>query len=373
MQGKARASRITPRFVWACVAILACCASAGPAHADDLDQLLSLIVGDFDNRAQFDAQGDEVDKRAQFAAHGGDSVSHLGLQRRRVKAPALGEHVVYAQINHRADPSDVYRQSIMVFERDAQGAIIARNLRFADPQANRDILSDLGRFQTLTAADVEPALPEGCETTRIRDDDGFRGRVFRANCVMTSRRDGKPRRIQSTEFLRRDAILNEESGYREDGSMIFGLAEGVYYRYDRISEAVARTCDAPVIMVVSGTTLDGKRMGAYGAKIAETGVYAEVGGYYLNAPRPVAVFEGDIDPRHATLMVRFPCLENARRFWNSKVYQETIKPLRLNPSAGDYTVTVYREADLPAYMQGKVDTAPYEAAFEANLEQVTSH
>ena len=187
---------------------------------------------------------------------------------------------------------------------------------------------------------------------------------------MTSRRDGKPRRIESTEFVRADAILNMESGYREDGSRIFGLEDGVYYRYDRTAALAARACDAPVYMVVSGLTLDPRRMGAYGAKIAETGIYAEVGGYYLNTPRPVAVFEGDVDPRHATLIVRFPCLENARRFWNSKLYQETIKPLRENPPAGDYTVAVYAEGELPAYMQGKVGEAHYSAEFDAALEQV---
>lgn len=338
--------------------LLACAAAGSAAQEDDLDLLLRWMVGDFDNRAQFEAQA-------------GDAISHLGLQRRLVDAPALGEHVIYAQTNRRADPTDIYRQLLIVFDRDAAGRILARNLRFADPNANRDILSNPKRFSTLTAADVQPALPPGCDPSWERLGGEFVGRVSRQNCVMTSRRDGGPRRIQSTEFVRTDAILNEESGYREDGSMIFGLEKGLYYRYDRVSESVARACDAPVIMVVSGLTLDAKRMGAYGAKIAETGIYAEVGGYYLNTPRPVAVFEGEVDPRHATLMVRFPCLENARRFWNSKTYQETIKPLRLNPPAGDYAVTVYPETDLPAYMQGKVDSARYRAAFDAPLEQTT--
>ena len=36
-----------------------------------------------------------------------------------------------------------------------------------------------------------------------------------------------------------------------------------------------------------------------------------------------------------------------------------IKHLRLNPSAGDYVVTLYQEADLPSYMAGKVDDNAY--------------
>lgn len=138
-----------------------------------------------------------------------------------------------------------------------------------------------------------------------------------------------------------------------------------------LAESEGAECSDPVYMVVSGTTLDGKRMGAYAAKLAETGIYAEVGGYYLNAPRPVAVFQGEVNPAHATLIVRFPCLENARRFWNSTLYQETIKPLRENPPAGNYTVTVYREAERPAYMEGKVGDRAYSGQFTPeNLEQV---
>ncbi len=112
-------------------------------------------------------------------------------------------------------------------------------------------------------------------------------------------------------------------------------------------------------MVVSGNTLDRKRMGAYAAALAKSGIYPEMDGYYLNAPRPIDVFEGDVTNNFVTLMVRFPSLEAARSFWESDVYQNEIKPLRLNPSAGDYTVTVYKEAALPDYMQGKVNANYY--------------
>jgi uncharacterized protein (DUF1330 family) len=129
-------------------------------------------------------------------------------------------------------------------------------------------------------------------------------------------------------------------------------------------------CGDPVIMVVAGVTLDAARMGAYAGAIARSGLYPQVGGYYLNAPRPVAVFEGDVDPDYVTLMVRFPCLANARAFWNSSVYQESIKPLRLDPPAGNYSVTVYRESALPDYLSSKVGSASYLVPFDATaIEQ----
>lgn len=116
----------------------------------------------------------------------------------------------------------------------------------------------------------------------------------------------------------------------------------------------ASTCDAPVYMVIEGVTLDRARMGQYAAAIAESGIYEELGGYYVTAPRPLEVFEGDVDPNYVNLTVRFPCIENAREFWNSRVYQEEIIQLRQDPSAGDYTVTIYAEAPLREDMVEKV-------------------
>ncbi len=108
-------------------------------------------------------------------------------------------------------------------------------------------------------------------------------------------------------------------------------------------------CDnKPVIMLVSGEIRDWARIRAYGAAIRDSGLYDRLGGYYLNVPRPLAVFEGTPPPMQSILMVRFPCLAHARTFWFSKEYQQTLKPLRLDPSAGDFVVTVYPEAAVPA-------------------------
>jgi len=122
-------------------------------------------------------------------------------------------------------------------------------------------------------------------------------------------------------------------------------------------------CDKPVLMVVTGTTLDRARMGAYARAIAESKLYEKLGGYYLNIPAPIANFEGQAEEGHTTLTVRFPCLENAKAFWYSKVYQEEIRPLRLDPSAGDYIVRVYPEAPLRPDMKDSVGDNAYVAEF----------
>lgn len=130
----------------------------------------------------------------------------------------------------------------------------------------------------------------------------------------------------------------------------------------------AEPCDKPVYMVVEGRTIDRARMMAYGKALAESEIYQRLGGYYITLPQPVAVFEGDVPKDYVNLTVRFPCLANARAFWNSRVYQETILPLRQNPAAGDYTVTVYAEAPLRADMAGRVEAGRFLADFSGHRE-----
>ena len=139
----------------------------------------------------------------------------------------------------------------------------------------------------------------------------------------------------------------------------------------RASAPPASTCDQPVIMVVSGPTHDRARMIAYGKAIADSGLYRQLGGYYVNLAFPQEIFEGNAPAGYVNLIVRFPCMFNARTFWNSRVYQEQIRPLRLSPSAGDYIVAVYPEAPLREDLVGKVDDDSYGADFPAGgIEQV---
>lgn len=121
------------------------------------------------------------------------------------------------------------------------------------------------------------------------------------------------------------------------------------------------TCDSdkPVIMLVAGRTLDAKRMREYAIALQSSDLYPNARGYYLNIPRPLRVLEGAPDPNDVALMVRFPSECAAVNFWYDDFYQSEIKPMRLNPSAGDYVVTLYNEADLPPYMAGKVGDNAY--------------
>lgn len=136
--------------------------------------------------------------------------------------------------------------------------------------------------------------------------------------------------------------------------------------------AAPEVCDnKPVYMVVAGPTHDRARMQAYAKAIADSGLYQRLGGYYINSPRALATFEGEPPQGYTALIVRFPCFAHAKAFWYSKEYQEKIKPLRLEPSAGDYLVTVYPEIPVREDMQGQVGDDSYTGTFTADgIEQV---
>lgn len=139
-----------------------------------------------------------------------------------------------------------------------------------------------------------------------------------------------------------------------------------------LAAPAAEPCDnKPVYMVVAGPTHDRARMQAYAKAIADSELYEKLGGYYINAPVPLVTFEGVLPKGYATLIVRFPCLANAKAFWYSKTYQEKIKPLRLDPSAGDYIVTVYPEIPARGDIAAKVGDNGYNAVFSNDgIDQV---
>ena len=135
-------------------------------------------------------------------------------------------------------------------------------------------------------------------------------------------------------------------------------------------------CDnRPVVMIVEGTIMDAKRLAAYAAAIRNSGLYEKLGGYYLLNPQPLATFEGASPSSRSILAVRFPCFAHARAFWNSRTYREKLMPLRSNPSAGRFVVTVHLELAPAPYMTGRVASGAFapDAGSMEGIDQVTGN
>ena len=59
------------------------------------------------------------------------------------------------------------------------------------------------------------------------------------------------------------------------------------------------------------------------------------GGKYIVRGAAETVLEGDMWTQRACVISKWPSLEVAREFWNSKEYQEVLKPLRANTGLYD--------------------------------------
>jgi hypothetical protein len=142
---------------------------------------------------------------------------------------------------------------------------------------------------------------------------------------------------------------------------LYCAALGISQVFAADTTEIDMNCDSekPVIMLVAGRTLDAERMRDYAIALGSSDLYPNARGYYLNIPRPVRILEDEPDVNDVALMARFPSECSALNFWYDDSYQTEIKPMRLNPSAGDYVVTLYNEADLPPYMSGKVGDNAY--------------
>jgi len=103
--------------------------------------------------------------------------------------------------------------------------------------------------------------------------------------------------------------------------------------------------ETPVYMVVIGNITDRDKMGRYQKALMESGLYPRYGGYYIAAGKPVEMFEGDWPESNGMVIARFPSRDAARKFWNSEIYQEKIKPLR--EGAGTFQVSLFPDISPP--------------------------
>ena len=149
----------------------------------------------------------------------------------------------------------------------------------------------------------------------------------------------------SQTTLMRDRMTNWDRGFSATGELVWGPAAGGYEFRRAGSDA---SCVDPVRMLVYGTITDRKAFGAYARALAESELYPKNGGYYEAITPPLAVFEGEPPSGRGVIIARFPCLDAARRFWNSDEYA-AIRELR--DGIADFEVLVLPVPPRPEYLQ----------------------
>lgn len=93
-----------------------------------------------------------------------------------------------------------------------------------------------------------------------------------------------------------------------------------------------------VYLLLTARTADARKMVAYNAALAASGLYAAHGGVVIADGQPANRLEGWPDGVGAVL-VRFPSRTAAESFWFSSAYQDDLKPLRRG--AGTVQVAIF--------------------------------
>lgn len=195
--------------------------------------MTGTIAALFSTNIHADNVLDRLDEMMQGKFEAVDPERPFTDKRIRINAPELGEYVYYYQINSGPEMK-VYRQRILIVRLNDAGlpSQVALNLVAADEYA--DAAADA--FSGFGDADVEPFLPEGCEQVWTPNDDGFKGYVDPATCIILSSRTGKPRGIEAEMILSAERMLSAERGFDENGEQLFGTEPGEYLELKRASD-----------------------------------------------------------------------------------------------------------------------------------------
>jgi hypothetical protein len=190
-------SRGSPR-AWgiACAALLALagCSNDVKLRKAELQQLVTLLPGNYDNREQSEAVG-------------GASGTALELNVVQIYAPFLSDHVFYVQENALGDPRRVLAQRLFVFDLVDEKRIMQRTLGFAEAMRWRDGHLNTDLFKGLMGQDVGAAAG-ACALEWTLGPEAFTGKAPSAGtCIGVSRAELTGRGLTVAEpelrFLRR--------------------------------------------------------------------------------------------------------------------------------------------------------------------------
>jgi CpeT/CpcT family (DUF1001) len=172
----------------------------------DLNYVMQLMQGDFDNREQLQFDSD-VGKRDM--ATGGHLRVHTAI--RKVDLPKFGKNVLYVEEYKNNDPTSIFRQRIYVLNADKEEKAIRITMHFFKDRKkwlgaheNAAIIKDLTPNDTNALA--------GCDVFIRRDLNAFQGGMKTKTCVFGE--EGKKRysdyqlRLETNKYAFRDRIMD---------------------------------------------------------------------------------------------------------------------------------------------------------------------
>jgi CpeT/CpcT family (DUF1001) len=161
LRGCTARRRLTAAVVATVLAALGGCKDESKIREGDLTQLLAVLPGQYDNRAQ-----------AELDARNGVKPAHdaVTLIIARVFTPRLGHHVYYAQEMAADDPRRVLSEKMYSFEVDEARGIVETVYEFVEPVRWRDGQLNKDLFTSVVIEDLQA---EGCVLLWKRDGARF--------------------------------------------------------------------------------------------------------------------------------------------------------------------------------------------------------
>jgi uncharacterized protein (DUF1330 family) len=301
---------------------VASCACTHAARADALEDFVGLQVGSFSSEAQ----------ARQDASY--DAITWHVAEIWADDDPA--ERWLYTESWIAQAPSP-YMQRVTRLRVEPDGTITAR--RYTMPEAARFVgaWQQPARIAALKPGDLTEIV--GCDTVVTRAGTGrFEGATVGSRCRNSYKGASY---AMSQSVLTAGEMVNWDRGFNEAGELVWGPAAGGY-RFRRVGEADA--CVQPVRMLVYGEIRDRKAFGNYLGALRESGLYRKFDGYYEAFTPALEVFEGTPPESRGVVIVHFPCLDAARRFWRSDEYAEIRK---LREGIAEFEVLVLPVPQLP--------------------------
>jgi hypothetical protein len=215
-------------------ALLAVAAAEAAILADHLAAdravLLQWVQGDFSNVRQV---REGTNALAEGPVGEGAAPDLLFPVFRRIDVPAFDGDVVYLQWPMAAPDGKLQRQRIWVFKADpARNAVMMQFYTLKNPEAWVDAHLNPDKVRAMTPADAIP-YPPACDLPFRRHGDVFIGEIPRGQCRIVAQQSKTAMTITARIVVGRDKVWYDESGVRDDGTLVFKVPRAGAYEFER--------------------------------------------------------------------------------------------------------------------------------------------
>ena len=199
------------------------CASNEPSPDVQLQELIQLLPGHYDNTAQV---------QAELARGVQPPHEALALDIVQIDAPIIGDNVFYVQESVAGDPRRVTGQKLMMFG-VVKKEVVQTDLTLAQPNRWRNGQVNPELFKSLMGEDVHSS--KGCSLRWKQTEGRFTGSNEPKTCHGASRGTGGMALIESRAELGPEEYATSELAYDKPGHVARGRQDEPFYRFKKQS------------------------------------------------------------------------------------------------------------------------------------------